>query len=139
MKSYPFKFVVIADSHVRPEEGSREDYYPSDKFANARNRYAVQLINKLGPDFVIHLGDVPHPIPALPTHEAAVQVARRIYQRLSPKLYVLPGNHDVGGKPNSWVPAPAVIEDSHEIFERYWGKSYFSFDHEDARYSRYSQ
>ena len=125
-----FTFAVLTDSHVRLEKGGRHDFYPSDQFANARNRYVVQKIKQLAPDLVIHLGDIVHPIPALPTHETAVQVARDLYQDLS-KLYVAPGNHDVGDKPNAWVPAPGVDEKSHEIFERYWGPSYLSFDYPD--------
>ena len=129
-----FNFVVLADSHIRLEEGDRHAFYPSDQLANARNRYVVQKINQLAPDLVVHLGDVIHPIPALPTHETAVQMAHDLYQRLESRLYVTPGNHDVGDKPNAWVPAPGVNEQSHEVFEKYWGQSYSSFDYQDCHF-----
>ena len=129
-----FTFAVLADSHIRLEKGGRHDFYPSDRFANARNRYVVQKINQLGPELVIHLGDVVHPIPALPTHETAVQIAHDLYQCLESKLYVAPGNHDVGDKPNAWAPAPGVNEKSHEIFERYWGQSCLSFGRQDCHF-----
>lgn len=129
MESRPmktFNFVVLADSHIRLEEGNRHAFYPSDQLANARNRYVVQKINQLAPGLVVHLGDVVHPIPSLPTHETAVQMAHDLYQHLESSLYVTPGNHDVGDKPNAWVPAPGVNEQSHEVFEKYWGQSYSS-------------
>jgi hypothetical protein len=129
-----FTFAVLADSHVRLEKGGRHDFYPSDQFANARNRYVVQKINQLAPDLVVHLGDVVHPIPSLPTHETAVQIAHDLYQCLESKLYVAPGNHDVGDKPNAWAPAPEVNEKNHDIFARYWGQSYSSFDHQDCHF-----
>ena len=130
----PFTFVVLSDAHIRLEKGYRHTVYPSGQLANGRNRYVVDKINQLAPDWVIHLGDVVHPIPALAAHETAVQIARDLYQRLKSRLYVVPGNHDVGDKPNTWVPAPVVSEKHHEVFEKYWGKSYSSFDHRDCHF-----
>jgi len=127
----PFTFAVFADSHIRLESGSNGyDFYPSNAFANARSRYIVQKVNQFDPNLAIHLGDVIYPIPALSPHETAVKMAHDLYSQIKSPLYVVPGNHDIGDKPNAWVPAPAVTEDSHKIFEKYWGKSYASFDHE---------
>lgn len=130
----PFTFTVLADSHIRLQPGNGYDFYPSNQFANARNRYVVDKINQFNPEFAIHLGDVVYPIPALPTHETAVQMAYNLYRRLKRKLYVVPGNHDVGDKPNAWVPAPMVTEESHRIYEKFWGRSYSSFNYEDCHF-----
>ncbi|MFX0199052.1 MAG: metallophosphoesterase family protein [Candidatus Hodarchaeota archaeon] len=130
----PFTFAVLADSHIRLQMGNGYDVYPSNQFANARNRYVVDKINQFNPEFVIHLGDVVYPIPALPTHENAVQLAQNLYQHLKGKFYVVPGNHDIGDKVNAWVPAPAVTEESHKIFEKYWGRSFLSFNYEDCHF-----
>jgi 3',5'-cyclic AMP phosphodiesterase CpdA len=129
-----FSFVVMSDSHIRLEKGYRHTVYPSGQLANGRSRYVVDKINQLIPDFVVHLGDVVHPIPALAVHEAAVQIARDLYRRLKSRLYVVPGNHDVGDKPNAWVPAPAVDQENHEVFEKHWGRSYLSFDRRDCHF-----
>ena len=129
-----FSFAVMADSHIRLEKGYHHTVYPSGLLANGRSRHVVKQINQLAPDLVIHLGDVVHPIQALSEHETSVQIARDLYQHLKSKLYIVPGNHDVGDKPKTWVPAPMVHEKSHETFEKHWGRSYLSFDHQACHF-----
>jgi calcineurin-like phosphoesterase family protein len=131
----PFVFALVADSHVRLEEGrDGYDFYPSNRFTNGRSRFAVSRLNQVGPDFVVHLGDVVYPIPALDSHETAVRTAFDLYGDLDCRLFVVPGNHDVGDKPNSRVPAPGVSESSHVVFEKYWGRAFQSFDHGGAHF-----
>jgi len=129
-----FRFAVIADSHIRLPAADAEGGYPSNRHASARNRYVVECVNRLKPDFVIHLGDIVHPIPALASHEEAVLLAREIYAPLQAALYVLPGNHDIGDKANAWMPAPVVDAHSHAVFEKHWGELYRSFDHQDCHF-----
>ncbi|MCP4425922.1 MAG: hypothetical protein GY803_15625 [Chloroflexi bacterium] len=130
----PFTFAIVADAHVRLDTAVPSSDYPSNKLANGRNRRIINQINQLAPDFVIHLGDFVHPIPALPTFEPAMQLARDMYRQLDADLHVLPGNHDVGDKPNAWTPAPAVTAESHAVFERLWGPTWSSFDYEDCHF-----
>ncbi len=75
-----------------------------------------------------------HPIPGLPEHERAMQEARVLYDQLNCPLFVLPGNHDVGDKPNAWTPAPAVTMDAQYVFEEFWGPSFQSFDFENCHF-----
>ncbi len=128
-----FSFVVLADSHIRSENETNPTY-PSDRSANARHAYAVRKIKQIAPAFVIHLGDVVHPIPALASHDAALKTARDHYHSLDCPVYVTPGNHDVGDKPNAWVPAPNADSNSHDRFEITWGKSSGSFDYHENRF-----
>ena len=67
-----FQFAVIADTHIRLPDSAKEGGYPSNRLSNDRAKYVVQCINRIKPDFVIHLGDLVHPIPALSNHESAV-------------------------------------------------------------------
>ncbi len=129
-----FRFAVISDTHFRLPSGSDEGGYDSNRQASPRNRLVVECLNRLGTDFVIHLGDIVHPIPLLPGHAEAVRVARDIFAELDAELFALPGNHDVGDKPNAWMPAPVVDEANHEAFERHWGASYRSFDRGDCHF-----
>ncbi|MFQ5399541.1 MAG: metallophosphoesterase family protein [Anaerolineae bacterium] len=130
----PFTFIVVTDAHIRLDTDSQSGDYPSNQAANGRNRRVVQQINQLKPDLVIHLGDFVHPIPALPAFEPAMQTAYALYQDLDADLHVLPGNHDIGDKPDAWVPAPAVTEESHTVFERTWGLAHASFDHKGCHF-----
>ena len=125
--SFLFQYAVITDSHIRLPNATEEGGYASNRLTIERAKYVVGCINSLQPNFVIHLGDVVHPIPALNNHEAAVKKAREIFLGIEAKIYALPGNHDIGDKPNAWLPAPVVEEDSHLIFSKHWGPLYQSF------------
>jgi len=129
-----FQFAIVADSHIRLPTGNDEGGYPSNRHATARNRYVVDYVNELNPDFVIHLGDIVHPIPALASHRQAVELARDVYAALKAPLYALPDNHDIGDKPNAWMPAPVVDGQSHQVFKEHWGALYRSFDHRDCHF-----
>jgi 3',5'-cyclic AMP phosphodiesterase CpdA len=131
-KAEPIK--IFGHILIRLEKDPRHTIYPSDRLANERNRHVIKKTIRLAPDLVIHLGDVVHSIPTLPAHEIAVQIAQNMCRCLEGKLYVVPGNHDVGNKPNAWVPAPALDEKSCETFGKYWNNGYFSFDHQDCRF-----
>ena len=129
-----FNFAIIADSHIRLPSLVDEGGYASNAVACDRNRFIVDHLNQLKPDFVIHLGDIVHPIPALSSHEDAVKLARDIYKNLDAPLYLIPGNHDIGDKHNAWMPAPIVDDQSHQIYEKHWGPLYQSFDHGDCHF-----
>lgn len=124
-------FAVIADSHFHAEGpgAERQHGYQSDARFNARNAAVVAAVQAARPAFVVHLGDVPHPVPGLRAHHGAIDVAQATYRDLSMPLHLVPGNHDVGDKPHPWAPAPSVSVDKHRVFERAWGPPWWSFDH----------
>jgi len=126
--SESIRLIVVSDTHVRLEIKDPENMYPSDQHANDRNRFVVDQINQLAPDLVIHLGDICHSIPALPTHEQVVRNSRAIYGEVVGELHVAPGNHDIGDKPNAFAASPIVTEDTDKMFLQYWGPTYQSFD-----------
>ena len=125
----PFFFAVISDSHFHPEGGDPQSAYDTDSLHNARNRAVIETINNAGPDFVIHLGDVPHPVPGKPGHTSSLELARNVFDILECPKYVVPGNHDVGDKPDGWAGAPSAGTANHAVFSRYWGPPFFSIDH----------
>ena len=106
-----FSFAVIADTHTRPEEGDLSSPWLVNELANDRCRYVTALLNHLRPAFVIHLGDVVHPVPALPTYGAAAEAALAMFADLDAEIRYIPGNHDVGDKPFKAMPAAKVTDD----------------------------
>jgi 3',5'-cyclic AMP phosphodiesterase CpdA len=126
--SESIRMILVSDTHVRLEVKDPENMYPSDNSANDRNRFVVSQINQLERDLVIHLGDICHSIPALPTHEQVVRNSRAIYGGVEGEFYAAPGNHDIGDKPNAFAASPIVTEATHEMFLKYWGPTYQSFD-----------
>ena len=123
-----FKYAIIADTHIRtPDESSSP--WKTNLLTNDRARWVAQAINNQNPDLVIHLGDIVHPVPHLPSHRPASDVAQEIMTGLSSPYYFVPGNHDVGDKNNPTVPAHIVNDDYIEYFHRRYGPTYQSFDH----------
>ena len=53
-----FKFTVIADTHIRLPDSAEEGGYPSNRLSNDRAKYVVKFLNRIKPDFVIHLGNL---------------------------------------------------------------------------------
>lgn len=129
-----FRFAVIADSHINPEQGDNPSPYQTNRLANERNRYAVERINALSPDFVIHLGDFVQPVHTYDSHAPAMADAHAIYAKLNAPLYALPGNHDIGDKPLAWMPGPKVEQRGLDTFESFWGATYRSFDYKDVHF-----
>lgn len=84
-----FTFAVIADTHVNEHEQQSTSPFSTNAMANARARFAFSDIAALDPpaEFVVHLGDIVHPMPGVP---GAVEAARRfkeIASTLSAPLY----------------------------------------------------
>ncbi len=129
-----FSFAVIADTHTRPEEGDLSSPWQVNALANDRCRYVTALLNRLEPAFVVHLGDVVHPVPALPTYGAAADAALAMFADLNAEIRFIPGNHDVGDKPFKAMPAAAVSDAGVALYERYFGAPFSAFDHADCRF-----
>ena len=127
------RFIVIADSHIRFPDDDVETY-PSNALMVDRNRRVVELCNDLEPAFVVHLGDIVHPLPVEDAHEPTVQLATDVYSDLAPPIHYVPGNHDIGDKPNALVAVPAVADENYGVFEKYWGQAFQSFDIEDCHF-----
>lgn len=122
---YLFRFVVIADTHCNQEEGKTASPFAVNALANTRARHVLSEVNRIEPAFVLHLGDLVHPVPELPSFVPAVEQLKLLARELDAKLYVIPGNHDVGDKPVAWMPAGTVTTEfvnQHEqlrgLFER---------------------
>ncbi len=106
----------------------------ANRLLAGRNRHAVELIERIAPAFVVHLGDVVHPVPGHGDHAAANDLAADAYRGLTMPLHVVPGNHDVGDKPFGYVDAPGVDERHYQRFEGRWGPAYRSFGVDGCRF-----
>ena len=127
------RFVVVADSHIRfPDDDV--DTYPSNALMVERNQHVVDLCNQIDAGFVVHLGDIVHPLPVEAAHEPAVQLASEVYAGLRHPIHYVAGNHDIGDKPNALVAVPAVADENYSIYERYWGPAFRSFEIDDCHF-----
>ena len=132
-----FTFVVIADTHVTEEEASAIGGYDVDtvKLGAARSAYVVGELNRLAPDFVVHLGDITHPEPGTPAYEDSAERFHSVYEGLECPLYLVAGNHDIGEKAFAGEPLPlqqqqrTVNDDMIAEYERQFQAQYHSFEH----------
>lgn len=127
-----FTFAIITDTHIRPAELDESSPFPVNDLANDRARYAIAAIREHSLAFVLHLGDMVHPLPHLPTYKDACAEAHEIFAPIRSIMHFMPGNHDIGDKPNP--DAPAGPADDHTIsqYEAEFGPSYHSFEREDC-------
>jgi len=128
-----FRYAVISDTHIRPS-GESSSPWKTNLMTNDRARWVAHTVNNHKPDFVIHLGDIVHPVPHLPTYGSASKVAQEIMGSLTSPFYLVPGNHDVGDKNNPTVPSYIINDEYIEDFHRYHGPTFRSFDHGDIHF-----
>ncbi len=129
-----FRFAVIADTHVTEQEGNSSSPWQVNKLANARCRNVVSQINRAEPAFVLHLGDLVHPVPAQATFGDAAQRFHELMSELKCDLHLTAGNHDVGDKPLDWMPAGTVNESYIGMYEEHFGKHFYSFDSDGVHF-----
>jgi hypothetical protein len=125
-----FSFAVVADTHVNEHEDQSASPFPTNARANGRARYVMAEIGALdpAPEFVVHLGDIVHPMPGLPVFAEAARRFKDIASQLKMPLHLVPGNHDVGDKAVDWMPADIVCADYLENYRKTFGKDYYAFD-----------
>ena len=135
-----FTFALIADSHVTEEEAAAIGGYDVDTvmLSVSRSRYVVEQINRLAPDFVIHLGDITHPVPGTPAYEDSAERFHRVYEDLECPLHLVAGNHDIGekafpGEPLTTQQAQRTVNDDMIAeYERHFQSHYYAFEHRDC-------
>ncbi len=129
-----FRYAVLSDTHIRPGGGEGSSPWRVNRYANDRARWVVDRINRANPDFVVHMGDIVHPLPHLPTYGSAAEAALGILGGLEAPCYFNPGNHDVGDKNNPTVPAYVVDDYSLDLYRKWFGPLYRSFDYEGVHF-----
>lgn len=129
-----FSFAVIADTHVNPDDDRSSSPWQTNGLANSRSRSVVAHLNALKPDFVVHLGDMVHPVPSQAGYAAAARRFNALFSELQMPLHLVPGNHDVGDKPIAWTPAAAVSPHFLAIYREQFGQDFYAFDHHGCRF-----
>jgi hypothetical protein len=131
-----FRFALVADTHVNESERRSTSHYATNGMANGRARYVLASLARTSPvpAFALHLGDIVHPVPELPTFEPAVAIFREMAASLPFPFHLIPGNHDVGDKRVDWMPAGTVTAEHVEQYRRLLGPDRFAFDHGGCRF-----
>ena len=130
-----FTFAVVTDTHLNQGEDECNSPFAVNALANRRLRHVVNDLNRRDLAFVVNVGDLLHPVPAVP---ALYDRAAARYLEQSAALrhtqYLTPGNHDVGDKPNDWAPTATVCDAYLACWEEHFGPHYRSFDHGECHF-----
>jgi len=131
-----FRFALVADTHVNESEHTSTSPYQTATFANGRARFVMHSIARMDPPaaFAIHLGDIVHPVPELPTFGRAIDAFKEIAAALPIPFHLIPGNHDVGDKRVDWMPAGIITSAHVDQYRRLLGPDRFAFDHDGCRF-----
>ena len=133
--AYHFSYAVVTDTHVNFGETQCNSEFEINQRANGRLRHVVRDLNHRDLDFVVHLGDIVHPVPALPDlYEMAANCFRQQVADLRHPLHLVPGNHDIGEKPIAWSTGAVACDDYIALWKKNFGANYQSFDHRDGRF-----
>jgi len=130
-----FSFAVIADTHLNQGEAECNSPFEVNRLANGRMRHVVHDLNARDLAFVVNLGDLVHPVPALPEkYSAAAQRFHEQIAELRHPIHLVPGNHDVGDKPIEWGPAGVVTDQFLDLWTEHFGAQFYTFEHADCRF-----
>ena len=127
------RFAILTDTHIRSPKGDLSSPFPVNEKANARAEYAVGMLKAAEPDFTVHLGDVIHPLPHMPSAADAIVEAKRILAPLLADMKFVPGNHDIGDKPSKLMPAGPVEASGITAYEALIGPQFQTFQHEELQ------
>lgn len=106
------KIIQLSDTHISHLGGATTENL----------RQFVDLINAINPTFVVHSGDV-----AIldPDNAEDRETARELLAGIQAPLRVLPGNHDIGERPeNAWAEL-VVTEERVAAFEQTFGDDHW--------------
>lgn len=128
-----FTLAAISDTHLNQGETECNSPFPVNQLANQRMRYVVQDLNRRDINLVINLGDLIHPVPAVPElYRAAVACFKEQVSELKAPLFCVPGNHDIGDKPNDWAPAGGICEAYIDLWTEHFGFQYQRIDRHEC-------
>jgi hypothetical protein len=129
-----FSFAIVGDTHIKPTVGDQSAPWKVNEKATGRARFIAREIARYDPQFIVHLGDLVHPVPELATFSDAVALTHEVFRQHHNIMHVLPGNHDIGDKPNRMMPAKSIRESWISIHESNFGPSWRSFDQGGVRF-----
>lgn len=115
-----FTFAFLTDIHLKPEMGAPKGF-----------QMAIDKVNELKPDFVLTGGDLVYD--AMRGNQARCDTLFSLYKEMSAgfnmPVYNCLGNHDLFAIYAESPESSDHPDYKYGMFERYFGKTYYSFDH----------
>ncbi len=108
-------FAIITDTRLKLSGGAEKMLSGTHHLANLCNRSLAQQLRYARPDFVVHLGDMIHPVPGMPEHAPKAELFHQTFSELQSPLHTTPGNHDIGDRFRAGMPAPVVSRERRHV------------------------
>lgn len=121
------EFVVTGDTHYMLADVADVEF-ASRRQQTARAEAAIERINALDPDFVVHLGDLVQEYPGAGAYDRALTEALDQLDRVAAAVHHVAGNHDVGDKPDPTMPTERVTEESLARYHERVGPSWYAWE-----------
>ena len=122
------ELVVISDTHYMLDPGDRPVEFESRRKQTARAEVALKLAVALKADEILHLGDIAQEYPETERFQQALSQARSQMNRCGFQAHFVPGNQDVGDKPDASMPTRPVTPESLAAYHATVGPSCYSFE-----------
>lgn len=125
-----FSFVFMTDIHLQP--GHKYSGLPQVPELSPHKAFAMAIdtINRIGPDFVISGGDqVYDAMRGQARADSLFETFRTAIGLLEMPVYLTVGNHDLFGIYEESPSGPEHPDYKYGKYQRYFGKTYYSFDH----------
>ena len=129
-----FSFGVFTDAHITAVDGVSDSPFNVNSYSNTRYQSAIKMMNSLGLDFALNLGDMVHPLPQSPEYITAAKRYFELSSQLNCVHYNIPGNQDIGDKPSKWVPAAEISSSGMEIYKSQFGDDHQAFYYKGWRF-----
>ena len=122
-----FEFVFLTDTHFM-EGRVPLDQFPSRVLQKPRTEVALRLTAALEPAVVVHGGDLIMEHPGLPGYPDFMRAALRQIEQSGVAPRLVPGNCDVGDKPDPTMPTRDVTSAHLEWYHHHVGPTWYSFE-----------
>jgi len=117
-----FEFAFVTDIHLKPEMNAPKGF-----------QMAIDKVNELNPDFVITGGDLVYDVMRgnYDRSESLFNLYKDMIKGFAMPVYNCIGNHDLFGIYEESPEDENHADYKYGMWERHFGKSYYSFDHKD--------
>ena len=122
------QFTILSDTHYMVSDASISVEFPSRSKQTNRSALALKAAASLPNDFTVHLGDL---VQEYPETEFFVEAINKSLQQIKASglnPYYVPGNHDVGDKPDPAMPTHQTNKNNIDHFQEHIGRHYYAFD-----------
>ena len=128
------EFIVLGDTHFIEDAEAYAIEFDSVRQWPQRAAEALRRVADLGVDTLIHLGDICEEPPVHADHQASRDTALASARGLGLQPWYVPGNMDIGDKPDPTMWTPPVSDATLAWFHDHIGPSWFSFDRGEGHF-----